>query len=320
MRIILILAMMAVALTFGCEIEPWQSEADPPAAPVQQAAKPIMATVNGEPIYMEQLNDLLVRNYGMQMAQHLVLDMLVDQEARRRGVTVSEDDIRAETDYMLDQITPNPDAGPAERRELLAKMLDEKGLSHADFQRIVRREALGRKMASAEVRIYEADLRNEFDRQYGRQVLVRHIQAESLAAAEEIIRMVRDGADFAELAQRNSLDASSASRGGLIPPIGPRSTDQPAAIRDVAMSLRRPGQLSAVIRTGAAYHLLQLQREIPPRDVSFEDVKDELKVSLLRRTIEIEAKPRLLARLMGDANLKFEDPILQQQYARLDIP
>ncbi len=319
MRTIPILAVMAAAIAAGCDMEDWNPALSPaPSSDAAPIPKPVMATVNGEVIYMEQLNEILVANYGMTIAQHLVADMLVEQEAKRRGITVTEDDIRAEGDYKLDQVTVQPDAGPAERRELLRRMLAKEGLSYADYQRVLRREALLRKMAMADVRIYEADLRNEFDRQYGRQVLVRHIQVESIATAEQILQMVRDGADFARLAQEYSLDPSG-KQGGLRPPIGAMTTECPPVIRDVAMSLRRPGELSEIIRTGTAYHLLQLEQDIPPQDASFEEVKDQLRASVLRRTIDEQAKPRLLQRLFSQANLQYADPILRRQYAQHDM-
>lgn len=319
MRTAPILAVLA-AIAAGCDMETWDlsQPAPTPNAVAEPTDQPVMATVNGEPIYMAELNEILVANYGMNIAQHLIFNKIVAQEALRRGVTASDDDVRAESDYVLDQITDDPDADPAKRRELLTRTLAREGLSYSDYQKFLRRQALLRKMAAEDVRIYEADVRKEFDRQYGRQVVVRNIQVASAAAAEQILQMARDGADFARLAQENSL-APSARDGGLVAPIGPMSTEWPPAIRDVALSLREVGELSDIIRTGTVYHVLRLERNIPPRDATFDEVKDDLRVNLRRRVIQEDAMPRLLSRLSADAHLEFVDPILQRQYARRDM-
>lgn len=311
------LAALAVVVTLGCDVEPW--DPDPQPGQIDDAAvsdaRPVMATVNGEPIYMEDLHEILVANYGMTIAQQLIANEVVEQEAHRLGVTVNDDDIRAEDDYFIERITGEPDVAPSHRRELLARMLAEQGMSHADYQKILRREALLRKIVAPQVQPTDGELRNEYDRQFGRQVQVRHIQVESLAVAEQILEMARDGVDFARLAQQYSLSPSG-QQGGLLPPIGSMSDEWPPAIRDVAMSLRRAGELSGIVRTGTAFHLLRLERDIPPQDVSFDLVRDALLVSLRRRIVDENAKPALLRHLLTQANVVFVDRLLRTQHAR----
>ncbi len=312
------LAALAVVVTLGCDVESW--DPDPQPGQIDNAAaasdvRLVMATVNDEPIYMEDLHEILVTNYGMTMAQQLIANEVVEQEARRLGVTVNDDDIRAEDDYFIQRITGQSDVAPSHRRELLARMLAQQGMSHADYQRVLRREALLRKIVAPQVQPTDAEVHDEYDRQFGRQVQVRHIQVESLARAEQILEMARDGVDFARLAQQYSL-SPSAQQGGLMPPIGLMSKEWPPAIRDVAISLRQVGELSGIIRTGTAFHVLRLERDIPPQDIEFDQVADALLMSLRRRIIDENAKPALLRHLLAQANVVFVDRLLRTQHAR----
>jgi len=320
MRNALLPAAMAVVIAMGCEPqaltnEPHDQTRQAPAPPLVQ---PVMANVNGQPIYMTDLNEILVTNYGMTIAQQLIADMVVQQEANKRQIIVTDDDIAAENDYFLHGITDQQDVQPAHRRELLTRMLAEKGMSYADYERFLRRQVLLRKMVTPDIQIYEADLRNEFSRQFGRQVQVRHIQLESLAAADQVLQMLRDGADFARLAQDYSIDPSSAPNGGLLPPISSMSDECQPAIREVVLALNKPGEVSDIIRSGTTFHLLQLVREIPPQDVSFEQVKDQLHAALLRQAID-QAILSLLQRLIATADIEFTDPILRTQHALRNI-
>ena len=52
-----------------------------------------MAYVNDQPIYLAELNRLLIHGYGMAVALQLFANELVRQHAERKNVTVSEADL-----------------------------------------------------------------------------------------------------------------------------------------------------------------------------------------------------------------------------------
>lgn len=276
-----------------------------------------MATVRGEPVYMDDLYDILVEKYGMAFAQQILANRIVDAEAERLNLVITKDDLAAERDYLLDDLARDASIGQAERDQLLAQVLSQWDMSEADLTALLRRDAILRKIITPTVRVSDPDLRREFGHQYGRKVQIRHIQVESRILAQELLQRARDGEDFSTLAHKYSVNGTGKATGGLLPPFGlnvdPSETITPA-IRTAALSLDEPGQLSGLVRTDTAYHILYLEKVIPPQDVDFERVREDLTIKATKRKVRQE-RPKLLLILMKNANVQYVNPILRKQQA-----
>ena len=140
---------------------------------------------------------------------------------------------------------------------------------------------------SAEVS--EADLRKAYNdnsdsyRQPER-VQVRHIliktqgkpkaeQAKLKAKAEDILKQLKAGAKFDELAKKDSEDPGSAEKGGELGYIV-RGQTVPN-FEKAAFSLQ-PEQLSGVIETEYGYHILQVENKQQAHTQTFEEVRPQL--------------------------------------------
>lgn len=93
------------------------------------------------------------------------------------------------------------------------------------------------------------------------------------ARAEELLKQLKAGADFAELAKKNSEDVGSAVKGGDIGWIVKGQTV--ANFESAAFSLK-PKELSGVITTEYGFHILQVLEKEDARVKPFEEVKDQL--------------------------------------------
>ena len=85
----------------------------------------------------------------------------------------------------------------------------------------------------------------------------RRNEAQALAHALELRQQLLDGADFADLAQRQSDDEASAGDGGEVSPMFGRylAADFSAPVRAL-----KPGEVSAPVRSAAGYHLIKLEQ------------------------------------------------------------
>jgi parvulin-like peptidyl-prolyl isomerase len=131
-----------------------------------------------------------------------------------------------------------------------------------------------------------------------------------------------DGGDFIRLARMYS-DNPSASNGGLLPPFGetpilPQEQALTPAMRRVALAMTRVGQVSDPVRVGSAYHILYLERIIPAEGADFDRLRPELELAVRKRLIHI-ASVRMLATLIQDANIRFENPILAEQHRQREL-
>jgi parvulin-like peptidyl-prolyl isomerase len=210
---------------------------------------------------------------------------------------------------MLADIFPTVDE-PEQRERLLAQFLTEKGLSRERWDMMAARNAMLRKLAEPRIAVTEEMLRREFGEQYGRQVVVRHIEVESLDQAERVLNELKDGADFARLAVRLSKNPSAA-QGGLLPAISQESPpEMPLAIRQVALAMETPGELSDPVKVGYAFHILKLQEVIEPKDVRFEEVRPELIAAVTARLTR-QMQQQVLRELMSKAQYEYVDPVLK---------
>ncbi len=102
------------------------------------------------------------------------------------------------------------------------------------------------------------------------------------ARAEELLKQLRGGGDFAELARKNSEDTGSAANGGDLGWIVRGQTVK--AFEDTAFSLK-PNELSGVIATEYGFHILQVLGKEQARLKPFEEVKDQLARDLKRQRV-----------------------------------
>ena len=295
--------------------------ADGPAA-TRPAARPddpsVMARVRGKAIYMEELNDLLLRAHGMPVAQQLVANELVRQAAAEKSITISDADIQAENVKALDQMFgKSVTRSETEQKALLDQLLVQKSFTHQQWRMTMWRNAALRKLAEPQVKLTDAELEAEFAERHGRKVVVRHIQTTSLPRAQLLRRQLAAGGDFAKLASKHSANPS-AGAGGLLPAIGVKAPGLPTAIRDAAWKLTKPGELSNPIQVGTAFHILRLERIEPAQGVKFEDVKKTLAAEVREGRVQL-LQQRILGELfrqaLAEGAIEFVNPVLKDQHA-----
>jgi len=297
----------------------WQADSAPAAdAPSTRPARgDVMAYVNGEAIYMDTLNDLLLRSQGSSMAMLLATAKLAEQEALRSGISVTDADIKAEENRSMEQAFSFV-ADAQQRYRLLEQELARRTISPQQWQIVLRRNALLRKLASRDVKVTDAELREEFSAMYGRKVVVRHIQTDTLVEAQEIMRKLAQGEDFGELSRRYSSNRTSLD-GGLLPAITAESVAVPPPIRDAALAMTKVGDVSKPIQTGTAFHILRLEELTPARNVKFEDVQAEVQAAAADKKVRA-VQTELFKKLLHEAKIEYVNPVLKAETPREAAP
>jgi peptidyl-prolyl cis-trans isomerase D len=102
------------------------------------------------------------------------------------------------------------------------------------------------------------------------------------AKAQDILKQLRGGADFAELATKNSEDPGSAVKGGDLDWVV-RGQTVPE-FEKAAFSLQ-PKQISDVIKTEYGFHILQVLEKEAARVKPFEEVKTQLGADMKREAV-----------------------------------
>lgn len=151
---------------------------------------------------------------------------------------------------------------------------------------------------AASIQVPEEQLRAMYQQQQDRfrtqeRVRARHILIKTIdrpasevpaleKKARDLLRQLKAGADFAELARKNSEDPGSASKGGELDWIT-RGQTVPE-FEKAAFSLK-PKEISDVVRTQYGFHIIQVLEHEQARLKPFEEVRAELAAEARRAQV-----------------------------------
>ena len=189
---------------------------------------------------------------------------LLAQEARSRKVVPPPWDVDKQLGDLKKQF-PNEAA--------FNQMLQTRGVTVEQLRKETESTLAVNQMLQAEiepqVKVQDPEIKTFFD-----QNKARFHQQESVHASHILIKQLRKGAKFADLAKKFSQDPGSAQNGG---DLGFFNKGQMVAPFDQAAFALKPGQMSGVVETPFGYHIIQVHEAKPARDVGFEEVKDQIR-------------------------------------------
>ncbi|MFL9926488.1 peptidylprolyl isomerase [Herbaspirillum lusitanum] len=265
--------------------------ATPPAAAVAATSgrsepKPvdsIMVVVNNDVITRQEVADRLRSVEQRMTAQKVQIPprtQLVRQLVERMIVERAQAQMAKESGIVVDDtILDRAMARIAEQNKLsmadFRLQLEKEGIAYPAFREEIRREILTQRLREREVdnkvQISESEVDNYLAAESNSgaqhmelnlaQILVRvpeNASPEQLASrrarAEDVMRQLKTGADFAKTAAAYS-DSSDALSGG---DLGWRDQDRlPQLFLDAVSSLK-PGEVSALLKSGNGFHILKL--------------------------------------------------------------
>jgi len=132
--------------------------------------------------------------------------------------------------------------------------------------------------------------------------------AAALKTAQDVLKKVKAGGDFAELAKKYSTDRS-AQRGGDLGFFSRTMMVKPFA--DAAFALANVGDVSEVVQTDFGFHIIKLME----RKDDFEQLKPMVKSKMTRERMEV-AEKEFMTKARKGANVK----IYEDALAKVEIP
>jgi peptidyl-prolyl cis-trans isomerase D len=162
-------------------------------------------------------------------------------------------------------------------------------------------------VADADIQAYYNAHKDQYE--VKEQVKTRHIlisvpagadaktDAAAKAKAEDILKQIKAGGNFADLAAKNSDDPGSKTQGGELPLIPTAGLDP--AYSKAAMALN-PGQTSDLVRSQFGYHIIQTEQKEPAHTKTLAEVKSEI-VPVLEQQRAGAAEQTFAAALAADA-------------------
>ena len=153
----------------------------------QQVGKDVVALVNGEPVYLRQLDLECMVRHGSDVLQALIGRRMLELQCTQHQVTVSEEEIDAEIAHAAAQMTkPLPNGAP-DVKGWLALVCKQQGVSVDTYRHEAVWPAVAlRKLAVGKIELTDEELHKGFTANYGPRVRCRAIVLNNFARAQKI--------------------------------------------------------------------------------------------------------------------------------------
>ncbi len=237
-----------------------------------------VATVNGTDITKAQLYDKLVEAGGESTLQNLITTTLVDQEAKKANITVTDEDINAEIEDLKTQFGGE---------DALNSALAQSSMTLDDLKAQMPLQVEIRKLLEPKVTVTDEDIKTYFNDNKAtfnqeEEVQASHILVATKEEADAIVKQLKEGADFAALAQEKSSDTGSKDKGGDLGFF--KKGDMVTEFSDAAFALK-VGETSGAVKSDYGYHVIKVTDRKEAHEYTLEEKKDEIKKTLISQKV-----------------------------------
>ncbi|WP_315970101.1 foldase protein PrsA [Bacillus tuaregi] len=243
--------------------------------------KDVIASVEGSPITKDELYDALVKQYGTSTISYLIDNKIVEQEAEKENITISEEEIEKEMQTYID-------ANGGE--EAFNNAIEQSGVTKKDIEKEIINYLSIVKLLESNIEITDEEIETYFEENkesYNEpeQVEASHILVVDETTANEVKEKLTAGEDFAELAKEYSTDASNAENGGEL---GFFSRGEMAeAFEETAFSMNK-GDISDPVQTDFGFHILKVTDKKEAKEAMLADYKKEIKQTIFDQKLQTE--------------------------------
>jgi len=270
---------------------------------------------NLPPEFIEQQKKM-IRDQAL---EEMIKMRLLDAKVEQAGITVTDAEVDAEIARIISL------QKPAMTLEQFKSTVEGYGYNFEQWKTQLRTVLGHQKLIAAEypeqVKVTEADARAFYDKNKARydvpeQVRASHIliktgaqdpntdpneaKAQAKAKAEDLLKQIKEGADFADLAKEYS-EGPSASRGGdlsffrrgqMVPPF------------EKAAFALEVGKVSDIVETRFGYHIIKVTDRKEAQVTPFEEVKDQILAELRQRKLR-ELAAQYTEKLKAEAKIVY---------------
>jgi len=234
--------------------------------------------------------------------KRMLLKNMIQQKAmlaaaKSQGIAVTDEDVQKEFANVKSRTSA----------EEFQKRLDEEGITQEELPDLIRDSLIIRKYVEGKALVTDEDLQAEFDKMKGAGGTERKEQTTDVA---HILVRVPEGADdaawnkakekvdaararvaagekFADVAKEVSDDPGSKEQGGLYKEV---SKNKMVPEFEEKMLATPVGQVSEVFKSKFGWHVLTVLAKHEPGEMTFDDIKDNLKTRLTAQKRSLVAR------------------------------
>ena len=214
-----------------------------------------------------------------EVMQFLIQGEWVQQEAKKRGVTVKPAEIKKALEDQKKQVFPND--------KQYQQFLKTSGMTEEDVLFRVRlnelQQRLTQKVTEDATKVSDEDISAYYDKNKKRFAQperrdLRVVLTKTEAKANQAKKALDSGQPFKKVVKQYSIDEASKSQGGLLPAV---SEGQQEKDFDTAIFSANKGKIQGPVKTQFGWYVFEVDKITPASQQSLEESKDTIK-NLLR--------------------------------------
>ncbi len=235
--------------------------------------KAYVAKINGEKISEDELNEVLVSNYGSDILQSLVNEKVTEMEMEKMKVKIPKKEIENEMEKYKEEYGGE---------DTFEEALEASGMKMADLEKKIKNYLAVKELMKDRINITEEEMKDYFSKNKDQfdqkeEVQASHILVEDEETAKKIIKRLEKGENFAELAKEYSTDEMTSKSGGELDPFG--KGEKVKEFEKVAFSMKA-GEISDPVKTKYGYHIIKVEGKTKAKKADFEESKDDIQSML----------------------------------------
>jgi peptidyl-prolyl cis-trans isomerase C len=267
------------------------------------------------PAFIEQLKTQMRK----EALEQMIVERLVDEQVKAAQIVVTAEDVN----NLIQKMAAAEKLSVEDMKALVeaSGQSFERWKQQMQFEKRLAYQKLFESKFNSEVNVTEEDARqyySENQQQFDipEQVRASHIlikpdtsdpnvepalaKAAAKAKAEKLLKQIKDGADFSELAKANS-DCPSSVRGG---DLGYFSRGRMVPAFEEAAFALGVGRASDIVETNFGYHIIKVTDKKEAATKTFEEVRNDL-VAMLTAKRQGELAEQYIESLKAEANIVY---------------
>lgn len=254
-----------------------------------------VATVNGVEISKDQLYEELDATTKQSTLDQLITQELVHQEAVKQSIEVTDSDIDAELATLEESYGS---------KEELESVVVANGMTMELLRENIHFKLLMTKLLESQITVTDDEVKQIFEDYKSSFDTPEQVRASLIVVATEeeandVIKQLKEGKDFAELAASVSLDEATKANGG--------DTDffargqQEEAIEGAAFALAKD-EVSEAVETSGGYTVIKVTDRIEAHSATYEEEEDYIRKTLVSQQVS-DLSTDWIAGLRSDATI-----------------
>ncbi|MBP2242605.1 foldase protein PrsA [Cytobacillus eiseniae] len=251
----------------------------------------VVAKVGKEKITRQDwLNEMEAR-YGKEILSELVDQKIIETAGKKYGIKISDQAIDRELMVI---------------KTMYGSSVGYQSGEEEKWKQQIKNSLMLEELLTKDVKVSEEELKKYFEQNESQFNLpdsyhISKIVVNSKEEAEQTVKELEQGSNFAVLAMERSVDEFTASLGG---DAGYVNEDSERYSKEFIQTIKniKPGKWSKPIKLEDTYAIVQLHEYIKGKEYAFKEVKDEIRrlIAVEQMEAPVSAKP-----LWSDANVEW---------------